>query len=305
VLVVALVLAGGAAGLAWMQVRAEKVEDVDWTRETGPVVATPTLPEAGTPSEPAEAAPGAAPGAAVGSVVLDVRSADFRVRPGDPGEPVRVNARYDTSAYELTREESVAEDGTWVYRVAFRRTANGLITTIKEMLGGTRPEVEIALPPDVPLDLRAKATRGGLEAQLGGLWLVDVDLEGTQGGFVVGVDEPAAVPVERMRVRASMGGLVLGKVGNLSPRALDVDVRLGGGVVDLRGAWQADAAITVANSNGGVQMIVPEEIATRGLPVIPGAEGGPAPPPEEAELPGPVLTFELSGDLEDIEVQRR
>ena len=63
-----------------------------------------------------------------------------------------MQARFDTKSYALEQQESTAEDGTWVYRIAFRRTG-GFLTMIKEMLGGTKPQVKFYLPPDAPVRL--------------------------------------------------------------------------------------------------------------------------------------------------------
>ena len=300
VLLVAL-SAAGLAGLAWMQVGAEVVEERDVTRPVEALAVPETPTEAMTGGSTETTATLAA--SAAGTVEIDVEASGFELHPGEPGEGVRVKARFDAKSYALEQEESIADDGTWVYRIGFRRTG-GFLTGIKEMFGGTRPEVTFFLPPDAPVRLRINVDSGGAEVDLGGLWLTDVALEVSKGGFVVECSEPNRVPVERLVLKGSMGGFVFEGVSNLAPREVEASSSMGGMVLDLSGDWAADASIRLSNKMGGMQVILPDAIDFRGLEDRDIAASTGFPPSETPEIAVPVMTFTLSGDLDDIEFTR-
>jgi hypothetical protein len=305
VLLVVVVLAAGVAGFAWLGVQNEDVAERSFERRVPPVerpgVDEPDEPSAAE-SERTSSVP--LPEGPAGRVVLDLSGAEFRLRPGGPDEPLGVRAVYDLNAYRLEQEDAEADDGSWVWRVRFERSG-GWLTTVKELLGGTKPEVEIVLPPDVPIALDARVAQGALEAELGGLWLTEVEFDGSMGACVVEIDEPSPVPVERFVARGSMGGWVLSGIANLSPAELTFESEMGGSVVDLRGDWRRDAAISLRNRRGGMQLVIDREAIVTGLDGVRGAPTG-IEAPRDPELPvAPTLAFQVTGDLEDIQVQRR
>ena len=301
VVLLAVLAGAGLAGLAWMQVGSEQVEERDLARPVETVLLDEVPAEAVAGDDTATTV--ILPATAAGTVEIDVSKSGFELRPGDPGDGVHVQARFDTKSYALEKQETVAEDGTWIYRIAFRRTG-GFLTAIKEMLGGTPPKVVFFLPPDAPIRLKMNVDSGGAQVDLGGLWLTDLAIEVSKGGFVIECGAPNRVPIEHMTLDGSMGGFVFSGVANLAPREIDVDSRMGGMVLDLSGEWTRDTSIHVANRMGGMQVVLPDRAEFRGLEgaKIKGSIG--APPPETPEIAIPVLSFALSGDLEDIEFSR-
>lgn len=293
--VVALVVvaAGGVAGLAWYRAQNQEIAEQTLERPVAPV----TPPRDQEPSA-------LSPPTAAGRVVLDLSGTEFRIRPGGPGEALGVRASYDMNSYAMEQEETVAEDGTWTWRVRFERTG-GFLTAIQEMLGGTKPDVEFVLPTGVPLALDATMEQGALQGRLDGLWLTDVAFEGRMGAGVLDIGEPAPQPAESFTVKSSMGGWVFRGVANLSPRTVSFESSMGGGVLDLQGDWMRDASISVRNRRGGLEILVDDDEVVTGLDGVEGA-GGAIAAPEDAERPeGPTLAFEVAGDLEDVRVRRQ
>ena len=86
-----LLLAGATVGVAWMQARGETIEDRLLTHELN-----------GSPEQhpPATAL-----------VALDLAHAEFELRAGLPGEPLSVEASYDTRWFELHEGRSLP--GPW------------------------------------------------------------------------------------------------------------------------------------------------------------------------------------------------
>jgi hypothetical protein len=295
---VVVLLIGGIAMLAWMQADSQEIAEK---------VLTPDVPAAPEPAE----VPGH-PGAAVteplegtraavtkaaGTVILDLRHADFQIEPGRPGERLRVEASYDTNAYSLEESFEDTEDGSWTYRVEFERTAPWLSTAMNELFGGASPDIRIFLPVDTPMALELKVSEGGAQVELGGLWLTTADLDVARGGFILGIDEPTREPMESFRLRGTMGGVVLGRLGNASPRQLDLGVSMGGGHIDLRGQWVADSEITVKFSMGGGEIQLPRNVAITGLEIDrPAPDLGP-------EVSPPTLRFTASSDLGDFKIK--
>jgi hypothetical protein len=240
-----------------------------------------------------------------GRIILDLGQGEFRIGVAPPGEGLIVKARLDVSAYSLSDSLEVLPDSSWVYRIDFHRTIPGLQALMRSLIGGgVGSYVHVFLPPDLPVHLEVNAREGGLEAELGGLWLTDAEIQCSRGGFSLDIGEPLHEPLDRLLIRSSMGGLAARGLGNASPRSLRVDCQMGGADVDLRGEWVRDCDVGLSISMGGMSVVVPEEVVARGLP-----SQGAAPDQElrsgTAEVPTPVLVFSLSQSMGEIEVRRR
>jgi hypothetical protein len=230
-------------------------------------------------------------------VILDLSQASFYIEPGQPGDPLRVEASYDSDYYLL--EERFEEAGTepWSYRIRFKRSApSSIITRISELISGSSPEVRIFLPVDVPLDLDLTLMQGGTEAELGGLWLRSAELEFGMGGMNLEIDEPLREPLESLAIDGRMGGANFRGLGNASPRRLEVDYSMGGMHIDLRGRWVADSLISITNRMGGGAITLPDGVIIEGLGE--GRDG----PRGDAGADAPTLTFELSSDMGELEI---
>ncbi len=280
---VVLVLFLVAVGVGWLSARSAKLEDEVLSRDLPPV-ATAAPSRADAPAAPSEAPP-AAEAAAAGRVVLDLAQAEFDVEPGEPGGKARVEAHYDKQVYELVETLEQPPDGPWIYRVGFERTGVGWALGLRELFGATATKVTVFLPPDVPLDLEIRIRQGGAKIELGGLWLTSVELDTAQGGGDLRVSEPLRAPMQRFDLTARMGGMSVRSLGNASPAEVRVDVSMGGMDLDLRGAWVRDAAIELKSSMGGLDVILPRDVAIRGVP----GQGLPESP--EPEVRRPTLTF--------------
>jgi len=278
-------------GIAWNQVRNEEVE----TKKLVQVLAAPE--PVGIEGDPLEVPTEFVVSEPAGRVVLDLRNTVFEIRPARPGEPLKVEAKFDINNYGLTEsfDEGSAEEG-WTFEVSFRRTSDSYaLTALKELLGGTKPKVKIFLPSDVLYDLDVDIMQGGAEVELGGLWLSNIDLRFLQGGGAVEFGEPLQQPAESLAIQFSQGGGAIEGIGNASPSALDVSFSMGGGYIDLRGPWQQDAEITIDQSMGGVSLQLPSNVVLRGIGRH-DTEG-----PAEGGEKVPVLRFSTSSHYGELE----
>jgi hypothetical protein len=271
-----VLIAAVLVGIAALMARTDQVTSRELAPELSPG-------EVEAPGGGVEAVP---PGGAV-RVILDLQHAGFEVA---RGERLRVDARYSESAYELTEKLEDGPVGETLYRVTFRRKGSGLLTGLKELLGGEQPRVRIELPPDRPIALDIDVTRGAMEADLGGLWLTSTRIHGSQGAVQVGFRDPLRAPMERFEVDASMAGVELSGVGNASPADVDVSISMAGAEVDLRGSWSQDARIAIDSRMAGTVVRLPRDVRIVGLD-----QGEPRIEPDR-EVPLPTLTFEVSRD---------
>ncbi len=292
-LILMLLVAAVVYGIAWSAVRNEQIEERNLTQDIDffEPVGSEDLPLE-VPSEFVD------PQRAAGRVILDLRHTKFDVVPAAPGEPLLVEAEFDTNYYDLseTFTEALGDEG-WIYELEFKRTGDSyLLTVLKEVLGGSKPKVKIHLPRDVPFDLEASFMQGGAEVELGGLWLVNTDIEFLQGGGALEISEPFREPAESLRIDFTQGGGAIEGLGNASARILEVAFSMGGGYVDLRGSWQNDAEIEIEQSMGGVTIQLPKNVIIRGL------KGRETPQPEEGGEPLPVLRFSTSSSMGELEI---
>ncbi len=263
VLAIVAIVVVAVIGLARQRAREMKPEEQVMTRELPGE--TPGLPlGAVTGDLGASRPPGAVPPA--GRVVLRLSDGEFHVLPGEAGRAARVEATYDHRSYELTESFVPADDGLWTYTVTFKRTgSSSFLTSIAEMISGRKPRVDVFLPTGVPLDLDLQASRGGTDADLGGLWLRSADSSFSMGGAQLDFSEPTHEPMEHLGIRVEMGGGSFESLGNASPRMLEVDHSMGGMNLDLRGRWARDATIRIASSMGGGAVTIPRDVLIVGL----------------------------------------
>ena len=98
---------------------------------------------------------------------IDLREGEFRILPGEPGEPIRIDADYDAGVYALEKEHELAAEGTERMAIRFR-SRYSLLRRLLTMGEDAEPEnrVDIYLPPDLPLDLDVKISVGESEVDL-------------------------------------------------------------------------------------------------------------------------------------------
>lgn len=239
----------------------------------------------------------AATQAAPGLIVLNVSQGECDIMPAEPGEPLRVEATFDTNAYCL--EESLdGEVGPgWTYKLDFQKKGLSITTPLELLFGGCRPKIRIYLPPDVPLSLEVTLSEGGSRMNLGGLWLASADFDVSKGGFDLRFKKPLRQPMEQLHIQSAMGGFDSYRIGNASPRSLHVCHSMGGLDLDLRGQWVRDAEIDIDSHMGGCDVRFPKNVVVEGL----NTEGiGLKPNPE---VKAPVLRVSVSSAMGEVDLR--
>lgn len=234
-------------------------------------------------------------------VDLDLGMGTFVIEPAAAGEPLQVEADYDEANFEL-EEGFDAEINT--YRVRFGARGGSVFRWFGDT-DASDNRVTVRLPADRPLNLDLDIGVGESTIDLGGLWLIGLELDTGPGEHRLDFSRPLRAPLEALEVDGSVGEVVLANLGNASPARLKVNQGIGDMTVDLHGAWQRDARVSVDLGIGECRVRVPEDVRVdlersgvglgetqlRGL-------SRREPPPEGA----PTLTLELTGGIGEMRV---
>jgi hypothetical protein len=188
----------------------------------------------------------------------------------------------------VSRCGSKGESG-WIYRATFGRAErSGAFAGLVSLVRGSTARIDVFLPAEVPLDLILNMQEGGAVIRLGGLWLRTADIELESGGIDLSVDEPLREPMKSLSISTARGGALLNRLGNASPRSLEVSYRMGNIDMDLGGKWLADAEVAISGGTGGGVVHLPSGVNFEGLE----GRGIEAPGTPEPKLP--TLRFSVS-----------
>ena len=191
-----------------------------------------------------------------GTVTLDVGYVEMEIVPEASGEPLRVTGDYDESAFRLEETFEEGADG-WEYRLIFGRKHNWMPFFDTH---SNRNHIVLHIPRDLIFRLEGKAGIGSYRMDLGGLAVRSVELDLGVGEHRIDFSEPLPVPLQTLRLDASIGELELDNVGNGSPAEMWVKRSIGQATVDLRGAWRGDAEIDIRCGIGECLVLLPDDV---------------------------------------------
>jgi hypothetical protein len=243
--------------------------------------------------------------AVAGRVVLGLSEGSFRIVPAPPGEPIRVEGRYDAGMYELAESFERQDDGGWVYRVSFDRHVSWIRSLFNE--GEEDNRIKIAIPSGMPFTLEGRIGIGESILELGGLSLRAVDLELGIGAHELRFGEPTSSPMERFTLAAAIGELRVSGLGNAGPQDVSIRHRIGEVDIDLRGEWQRDADIAIRCGIGECAVSLPPDVAVELLSTDVGVgevdlSGLDRLPPPDAGTP--TLRLDLSGKVGEVRISQ-
>ena len=207
-------------------------------------------------SGPSSLVPGEGP---VGRVRLAISAAQIDVVPGQPGDPIRVEADYDGSVYSLAERFTEQENGDWEFELRFAPRA-GFLSLLLHPDRDQSPRVVLLLPPDWPLELGGEVSTGASYLELGGLSITQVSLELGAGDHSLSFHEPTPEPVSLVELDASMGSLRVDGLGNASPDKIRIKSRAGEVRIDLRGDWRGDSDVGIRCGLGECRIRVPDDV---------------------------------------------
>lgn len=241
-----------------------------------------------------------------GTLILDLRMGDFTIEPGPADQPIRVEADFDASNFEL-KEEFVETDDAWTYKVEFGGRGGLLGLLLRG--GGNNPgnRVKIIVPRGHPLRLVGEISMGESQIDLGGLWVREVDLDMGAGDHFVEFREPLPFPMERFAMKTSMGGVEVRSLGDASPAEVRVEHGMGDLFLDLEGAWRNDSEIRADFSMGQCRIWLPDGVNVvldRRSVSMGEARIDELPDPSTLPAGAPTLHISASGSMGELRIER-
>jgi len=237
-----------------------------------------------------------------GRLVLDLHKGSFEIVPGPPGHSIRIEGRYDEGRFDLEETYETYGETGWIYRVSIDQRGFGLRPYVQH--DGNKNRVRIIVPADMPLVLEGRVGVGESELELGGLWLLEVDLEIGVGDHTVSFDEPLPIPMGRLKLDTSIGALSVKNVGNASPHDVWIKHTIGETHIDLDGAWRRDAEALISCGIGQCDVRLPRDVNVE-LESARVAIGETRHPRERSAPPegAPTLKLSVSGSIGEVSVR--
>lgn len=235
-----------------------------------------------------------------GRVLLDLSVGNFVIQPGPEDQAIHVEADYDRANFELI--ESFEEvDGEWIYRLEFG-SRKGFLGLLFGKESDSR--IVLTIPRGHPVDILGEIGVGETEADFGGLSLRNLDLDLGIGEHFFEFREPLAEPMESFFLDASIGELEVRRLGDASPRKVEVQHNIGEMLVDLQGSWQRDAEVDLHFNIGEGQVWLPKETRTRveRVRVNLGDHQVNQPTVETETEDGPTVTLTIEGNIGEVKV---
>ena len=291
----------GSLALFSVTLEADVVEETK-TRALPGSVASPasleSLRDAGAPQQlPLASLPLKEWSGGVGTIRLDLAMGVFIVGPGD-GPDVEIEAEYDRRRFRLVEKVTEGRDGDFTYDIQLK-TRLGILP-----MGNIRNHVEIRLPRNQPLRLVGKIAMGESEIEIGGLTLLEVDLDVRLGQHTVTVSEPTTVPLELFALRGQMGEVRVRHLGNASPQIVQTSHRMGELRLGLEGEWRVSSDIEMRCSMGQCTVKVPDDVLldTRARAFM-GGKSVRLPDPDGVPLGAPTLRLDLGATMGELVVR--
>jgi hypothetical protein len=231
-------------------------------------------------------------------VLIDVKDAEVTIAPGQPGAPLLVDASYDPRYFALEQRSGPEGDGAPSAHVWFRRVGGGGVALhyLRRFVGATRPQVRVLLPPDLPLLLQLNLSNGLTEAEIGGLRIEEFSAELSTAGLEVEVSEPTML-MQRFEVDSRQSTIAVRNLGNASPAVVKIEASMGGGEIDLRGAWRRDADVLLQSEMAGGTLRLPQGVTIEGLEGVFALSGA-------EEIQRPTLRFAVESSVGKFNIRR-
>lgn len=222
-----------------------------------------------------------------GRIELDLELTQLVIEPIPPGQPPRLEARFDPARFHLEQHlesEPPPTGDAGIWRIRLAPTGSSTMALIRAKVGAPLAHLRLGLPTDLAITLTGSATRSILAAELGTTSLRGLDLRNRDGAVKISFSGPTSVPVEDIRIHGRRGLVELTGVGNANPRSVELEQSLGVLEADLRGSWTRDAEIRLGGRLTGGTVWLPSNVEVLGADSPPlfadpalDPEGGPRP----------------------------
>jgi len=199
-------------------------------------------------------------------VVVHYGDGKLTLRAADPAVLYDVNARFDADdarferRYDAaTRTLDIGVDSATMDRVTLRPR----LSSSAQRHEATPGYFTLGLARGIPIDLVVHLAMGEAEFELGDLWISRLSVTSALSHAVMDFSTPNLQPMDELTIDASVGGITVHRLGNARAKRVKLLMGVGGGEVDLRGAWTGEMTLDATVAVGGFELHVPRDAGVK------------------------------------------
>lgn len=184
-------------------------------------------------------------------VDVEYGAGQLRIQPAQPGVLYRSSLRYDTETF---RPVTSFSNG---------RLRVGLEGHTKRIRKHNEARLDLALGPDVPLDVDLAFGAVEADIELGGLRVRSFKLSTGASETELTFSAPNRERINLMKLEAGAAALRVTGLGNANAERLDFDGGVGDIHLDFSGTWTQDMHASVDMGLGELTLVIPRELGVR------------------------------------------
>jgi hypothetical protein len=191
------------------------------------------------------------------TLIVDVTYAvgDLKVEPASPGDLYRMELRYDEDKFTPVREY---DQDAGVLRLGLRGLHGN--ASYRRLHSEETPSLDLALTPEVPLQLRVDVGAAEADAEFGGLELKRLAYKTGASESKVRFSRPNPVECDALTFEVGAADFTASDLGNSNCRTMSFHGGVGDVTLDFGGAWRASAEASVKIGIGSLKILLPREL---------------------------------------------
>ncbi len=191
------------------------------------------------------------------SLIVDVTYAvgELKVAPASPGDLYRMDLRYDEDQFTPVREY---DPDAGFLRLGLRSLHGH--ASIHHGHGDETPSLDLALTPEVPLQLRVEVGAAEADAEFGGLEIKRLAYRTGASESKVRFSRPNPVDCDALTFEVGAADFTASDLGNSNCRTMSFHGGVGDVTLDFGGAWRAPADASVKIGIGSLKILLPRDL---------------------------------------------
>jgi len=191
------------------------------------------------------------------SLIVDVTYAvgELRLVPASPGDLYRMELRYDEDNFTPIREY---DPDAGVLRLGLRSLRGHTSLSYKNK--DDAPSLDLALTPEVPLQLRLEVGAAEADVEFGGLELRRLAYKTGASASQVRFSRPNPVDCDALTFEVGAARFTASDLGNSNCRTMSFRGGVGDVTLDFGGDWRASAEASVKIGIGSLNLRLPRDL---------------------------------------------